>query len=480
MAETGTKKDMNVMYFVIYCAIVALGWIIPPIDPITSEGMKLLGVFVAAIFGWTATNSVWVSLFTFALIPFTGITNFAGQMAVSWGSDTILFMTLLLAFSKLMEDNKTTDYIAAYIMTNKFIVGHPWRLMFAIYFICWVISIFCGNLVGMMIAWSFVYKICDILGYKPHEKFSNLLVFGVGVVSALSLSSMPFTRNALVILAAYTASSGEAINYAHYLCYSLPYVFFSLMGYMLMCKYLFKMDTSKLKELKPEFFSAEEKTLTKERAITLAALVILILSIIIPTMLPKTNIINIVSTKMGLSLKAFLMFGILTLIRVDGKPMCNLHKLISTGVPWNMHFMVIGILVFVGFIGSEQAGISAFLTQIIAPIFANVSPYTFLILVAVVTVAMTNVMLNMAVAAIMIAIAVPIAGTMGIEALQVVYLITISCTIAFLMPMSSSAGTLLFGNTEWVRPAMIFKYGVPSIIMMTIVAVVWNVILFMF
>ena len=83
------KKDKNIMHFIIYCVIAALGWIIPPVAPITAEGMHLIGVFVAAIYGWTVTTEIWPSLTTLVLIPFTGMADLATTISYAWGYDTI-------------------------------------------------------------------------------------------------------------------------------------------------------------------------------------------------------------------------------------------------------------------------------------------------------------------------------------------------------------------------------------------------------
>ena len=182
MSNVAMKKDKTILHVVVYCVIAALGWFIPPIEPITAEGMHLLGVFIAAIYGWSVTSEVWPSFLTLILLPFTGLVNLSQFMAISWGSDTILFIVLLFVLVAFLEATGTTGFVAAFLMTRKFLNGHPWRLIFMIFMVAWVLSTFCGNFPGMLITWGFIYKICDVLGYKPFDKFANLLVFGVAVM----------------------------------------------------------------------------------------------------------------------------------------------------------------------------------------------------------------------------------------------------------------------------------------------------------
>ena len=474
------KKDRNLLYFVIYCIIASLGWIIPPVDPITPAGMHLLGVFLAAVVAWTVTAEPWPSFLTIVLIPFTGITDLAGLLSSSWGSDIGFFLVLLFAYVAFMESTGTTTYIAAYLMTRKFLVGHPWRLIFMIFLTAWVLSTFCSNFPGMLITWGIIYKICQILGYKPFDKFPTLLIFGVAVMGALSLSTVPWANNAIVILGAYMKMTGNMVNFGHYLLYTIPYGLSVIFAYMLMCKYLFKLDVSKLRELDPNVFTEEELRLTAERKITLVSLVVFILILLVPSLMPLDSPVRAVSDTMGLSLKVALLFVVLSLIKVDGKKVFEFGKLAVKGVPWNMIIMVVGILSFVMLLGSPEAGISAFLGKVFTPIFAGKSVILFFILVALITIFLTNFMINMVVAIIMISATLPIATSLGIDPIQIVYLITVCCTIALLLPAASPASSVLFANTQWVRAKDVYKYGIPTVLMMALFALLWNVLIFLF
>lgn len=249
-----------------------------------------------------------------------------------------------------------------------------------IFLVAWILSTLCGNLPGMLITWGFIYKICAILEYKPFDKFANLMIFGVAVMGALSLSTAPWHGNALVILNAYMASSGATINYAHYLAYTIPVGIFSILGFMVLCKYVFRLDVSKLQNLDPNVFDKKDTILTTERKITLISLAVLIIALVVPSLLPKDNIIAIVGAKMGLTLKAAALFVVLSLIRVDGKQIFNFGKLAARGVPWNMMVMVIGILTFVALLGLPEAGISAFLGNLFTPMFQDVSVIVFFLI----------------------------------------------------------------------------------------------------
>lgn len=480
MAEVTVKKDRELIYFVIYCIIAALGWIIPPVEPITAAGMHLLSVFFATIFGWSISQEVWPSMVALILIPFTGMTNLAGMIGIAFGTDMVLFMLLLFIMVAFLEQTGSTAYVAAFLMTRKFLKGHPWRLIFMLFAVALVLSTFCGNFAGMLITWSFIYKISGVLGYRPYEKFPNLLVFGVAVMGALSLSMVPWANNALVILNAYMASTGDTINYVHYLAFSIPVDVFCILGYMALCKFVFRMDVSRLKAFDANVFDAKDLEFTSARKLALGSLVLLIIMILVPSVLPADSLIGTISANMGLSMKAMLVFLVLSLIRVDGNKIFEFHKLAAKGIPWNMVVMVMAILCFVSLLGSADAGISAFLGATLTPLFTDASVIILFLLVLIITLILTNFMINMVVVVIMIAASLPIATALGVSGLQIVYLITLSCTIAFMLPAASAASCVLFANTEWIKAKDIYKYAFPTIIMMALVTLAWNLIFFMF
>lgn len=481
MTATTEKKDLNLVYVAIYFAIIGLFFfVIPPIEPITAAGMRLLGVFFAAIFGWSVAQSeIWPSLLTFIILPFTGLTNLVGVLSLTWGTDMFLIIIFMMMLVAYLESSGSTIFVASFLMSRKFLLGHPWRLIFMLFLVAWILSSLCGNFPGMLITWSFIYSISSALGYKPYDKFPSMLVFGVAVMGALSLSAVPWANNALVILGSYAASSGEEINYLHYLAYSVPYGLFSIFAYMAICKFIFRLDVSKLQDFKPDFIKSEDLVLTPQRKIALTATLIIILLFLIPGLLPAGPVKAFLDT-FGLSLKVLCVFTVLSLIKVEGKPVFNFAQLAAKGVPWNMIMMCVGILSFVGLLGNPDAGISAFLAQSLAPVFQNTSIFLFFIITLVVTLVLTNFMINMVVAVIMISIVVPLALSLGILPLQMVYLITIVCTIAFMLPAASAASCVLFANTQWIKAKDIYIYSVPTIIALAAIALIWNIILFMF
>lgn len=90
MSAEKQANDKNLFLFAIYILIVAAGWMLPPLDPITPAGMRLLFLFIAAIAGWTFTTNNWLTLATLLILPFVGLTTSSMMLAAGFGSDTFV------------------------------------------------------------------------------------------------------------------------------------------------------------------------------------------------------------------------------------------------------------------------------------------------------------------------------------------------------------------------------------------------------
>lgn len=479
-ASSAAKNVPSLVQGAIFCAIAALGWLIPPIGALTSEGIKILAVLFAVVYGWSVTSHVWPSLLAFILIPFTGLVDLKGLIIAGWGSDVFLFMVLIFILIAYLEESGTSAFVAAWLLTRKFLFGHPWRLLSMLFAVAWLLCTFVNIFAGIFITWGIIYKMCDILGYKPHDKFPTLVIFGVAAMGALSLSAVPWAHNALVILGSFTETTGTPINMLHYLTYSLSFVIFAIAAFLLLCRWVFRLDVSQLKNLKLDFFNPSDLEFTQARKIALCGVGGLVILLLLPSILPASWGFTAALTQLGLSNKLILVFLVLSFIRIEDKPAFDFISLANKGMQWGTLIMTMCILAFVNLLGSPATGISAFLNQILAPLFANSSYIWFFLILVAITVILTNLTINMVVAIVMMTAAFPVAANLGIMPEQIVYLLTICCTIAFILPSASPAAMVLFANNTWMKATDVYKYALPTIIVFSLIALLLNILLFSF
>ncbi len=472
------EKSKNYLQIMAFFAIIVIFAIIPPIGDITTSGMRLIGLFLAFIFGMTITSDPWPALFTFVLFPLTGLVSMTEVLTLGVGNDTFVFVLFSLVLISYMEVSGAAKFVTTWLLQRKMLLGHPYRLIFMLLFICWLLSSFVNAVAGLMITWAFIYEIFACFGYKPREKTSTVIMFGTCVVAAIGLASLPWGNNSLVILNAFTNMTGVEVNYFLYMGYSIPFAFFVIFIYLFLCKFVFRPDVAAMKDYDPTIFDSDALIMTSEKKTALYSMVALVLLILIPNCFPATSTISKISSLFGLSGKLLLIFAILQILRIKGNQVFNFSKLSKAGSNWNLMLLVADILVFSSLISNEDAGISAFLTTILSPIFVGKPAILLIIIGTVVTVVITNFMVNKIVGVLMISITMPIAVELGIDSVQMASLYTVACTIAFMLPSASQASTVFFANSEWARPKDVFVYGMITIVPLTIVVIAWNLIYF--
>ena len=463
---------------IIYAFIVILFFLLPPLGAVTPAGMRLLGLFIAFIYGLTVSTDVWPSLATLVLLPFSSLTTFGGVITLSFGNDTYIFMMLSLVLVAYMETSGAASFVATWLLKRPALKGHPWRLMAMLLFVCWLLSSFVNAIAGMMLTWVFLYEIFSQCQYKPFEKFPSLIMLGTCVVGGLGLSTLPWGNNSVVILNAFTNMTGLQVDYFLYMGYSVPYAIVVIFLYLLMCKWLFRVDIQNLASFDPDKLSVQSQKLTPAIKLALCSMAALILLILLPSCFPADSAVVSLSKQFGLSGKLLLVFAVLQLLHIDGEPACSFVKNAKKGVDWKLMMVVPNILTFSALIGHEKAGISAFLEDVLAPLFIGKPAFIFIVLAAIATVICTNFMVNKIIAVLMISMTMPIATALGIDPIQMACLYTVICTVAFILPSASQSAFVLFSNTEWVRASYVYKYGLPVIIMMTVVHILWNLLYF--
>ncbi len=476
--QNSMKKELGIL--ALFLGIVGLAWfVIPAPAPMTDVGVKVLGLFVAAIVGWTLTEEQWVSILAFIIAMFTGVwANIAAAMPSTWGGDNFMFMAMMFFVIAYLQASGFSKFTASWLLTRKALNGHPWRIFGMLLIIGWILAVFAGILAGLWLTWSFIYQICALADYKPHSKQATAMVFGIGMVGALSLSTIPFLHNALIIIPAFEASAGVAVNKLLYMAFSVPENLLCIAGYLLMCKYILRVDLSAMKTISIDFIPQEDLVFTKEVKLSYAFLIALVVMVFAPNILPAGNPIAVALKNIGNSGICLLLFVVWSFIRVDGKQVFNLVTLGRDGVNWNMIFMSLGIFTFIAILSNPATGISAFLGAQLGPIFAGRPAILLVILGAIMTILLTNLMANMVVAVIMFAAVLPIGAQMGVDPMQLGFLFTICSSIAFCLPCSSPAGQFMFLNHDWLTSTDIWKMAFPTILMMSIVAITWGVVFF--
>lgn len=452
--------------------LIALsGWVIPAPAPMTEIGMRCLMVFVSMIVGWSITGRVWPSFMGMLLFPATGVMTLKEFLASGWGADTFLFLVVAFVLVGYLKETGVSEFLANWLLGRKFIEGHPWRLIAMILFSAYVICSLVNTFVGMLLIWEVVYGITREIGQKPHDKFPTIMVFGVAMQGAFSLSAMPWGGNAIANLGVYATVTGQTADMIQYVGFMLPFGIIQILVYVALAKFVFRLDVTPLKDYRMKMSAGGQMNPVLKQALIL--LLLFVVMLLAPSFIPKGTELATFCNNFGSCGVALLFFLIVCLMYRKNKPVVNFADLATKNVPWNMLMMVAVILAIGGCLINDKTGIAPFLSTTVVPMLTSVPSSLFLLIVIAVVVLLTNFLINMVVVAMFLPVIIPICSGMGLSPELVAFGIMLASVNAILTPAGCAASSLLFPNKEWISASEIYKYGVPTVLINTLLIVVW-------
>ena len=126
MSAQKQKRNLYPVHLVIGFGIIALFWLMPPIEPITALGMRCVGAFLGMVYLWSAVDTLWpsmVGLFMLAISGYGGEGGFNGVWMQAIGVYTVLLTLFAMVLFGAMDEVGDTKYIAKWFLTRKLFKG---------------------------------------------------------------------------------------------------------------------------------------------------------------------------------------------------------------------------------------------------------------------------------------------------------------------------------------------------------------------
>ena len=131
-AETKTamskKTKMYYIHSAIGLAIMFLFGFLPPFDPITPLGMKFLGIFIGLCYLWSFVDMGWPILASFVAIISLGCMPITQIYTSAFANSTLMLCLFMMLVMMPLAESGVFDYAAAWVLKQKILQGHPWRL----------------------------------------------------------------------------------------------------------------------------------------------------------------------------------------------------------------------------------------------------------------------------------------------------------------------------------------------------------------
>ncbi len=417
---------------------------LPAPAPITPYGMQLLGVFLGAIYAWSFCGLLWPSLLAILALGLTDFGTVANVYATGFGQENLILMLFAFIWAGPVLEAGLGDYLTMKLLSLKFMKGRPWLLLYVLFVGCGLMSLLINGMVLMIFMLTVFGQLFKKLGYQKGDLMVGMFNVGIVCSVAIGMSILPFMGWALGPLA-IAGAAGVTIDMGKWTILVLLMLLLTMLVHILLMK-LLKCNVEPLASVDPAELDTEKKFangLSKHQKALLSVVVGTVIACVALTFISGTEGIRLLFAKCGVYGVFVLSLVIMLFVKVEDKPLMEINSA-AKAISWEMILLYAIALTLSGALTGEGTGIASFVTAKLTPILAGTSEYTFVLLVVIVTLVLTNIANNMVVTFTMLSVIIMLSqqGVLFNLPLSVVCITAVGL-LGFALPASSIYGALL-------------------------------------
>lgn len=444
---------------------------IPAPEPITPIGMEIIGIFIGMILLWSFIDPIWPSLLGILLLGCSSYASMNQILMNFLGDATVVQLIFMMILIGALVQSGLTDYIGRWFLTRKVINGKPWMFSFMVLLGVYALGATSSAFTPIFLFWPILYGIFKELGYKPKDKYPTLMLIAVVVIAIVGFSAAPFKDGPLILLNNYTTLSGNEINYTAFMGLTLPLSFLSIISIILLMKYILKPDVTLLKEVNTEMFNKNPlPPLNLKHKILSVAFIVYVIVMLLPGLLPADSPIRpfFNDNKYGFALAVVC---ILCFIKINGKFLIDYQSIANNHTQWSSIFIIGAALTIGNALTSDVTGVTPFLSKLLTPIFEGTGEITFIILVLILGLILTNFCNSVVIGIIFLPIILTFTQSMGIMPAPIIAIFIFVVLLGTITPAASPFSAIMHSNKSWLDTNDIYKYATLMTILILIITI---------
>ena len=196
---------------------------------------------------------------------------------------------------------------------------------------------------------------------------------------------------------------------------------------------------------------------------------IALLLLLIPGSLPSSWALTQYISGMGNASLMIICTVLLSIIKVEGKPLLDFGHSARSGVNWPILFMLVVIMLLSSLLMSDATGLKPWLVTVLSPILTGFSGIAFLVVMFVIALILTNFMNNIIVGIMFLPVLGTFYASVGANPAVGVLLILLAINIAFLTPAASPTAAMCYAKSDWMHKQDVLKVMCLTIVVYSLV-----------
>ena len=458
---------------VLMVAVLTTFLLLPPVEPLTTVGMRAIGIFLFTVIGWMTIGTGYPSLLCVALFALTGVMTPAAAFSAAWGNWLVFFMLAAFGLSEGLRVTGFSRRFALWFITRPFTAGHPWLLVAMFLLGCTIMGSVMSLTVTCIVFMTIAEPMLEGLGYKKGDPFAAMFMMGIAWAATASFGMTPIAHVGNIMMMDWIQRDlNYSIGFAQWMLFGIPMGLLVYLILMVFFRYVVRPDVSKITSMTTKYIRETASKMGPMKLQEKLALGVF-LGVLVCWMLPSItgNILPAVSayfTKIGYAVPALVGASLLCLIRVRSQPLLTFHQWMTDGMEWGTIALVTAIMILGTAIGNPETGISQLLTSIFQPIATGAPFNVFLMVTLLWVVTQTNMMSNLVSMTLVYTLMVPVAVATGVgNPVALAATISITSNYAFSLPSATPSTAVAIGS-GWVPVKFMARYGVMLIIPMVL------------
>lgn len=464
-----TKTTSFWIHTIITIAIMAGFGYLPPFGAVTPMGMKVLGVFLGMMYGWIAIELIWPSVIGLVFFGLSGFTTINGVFGTMLDAQVMQpFMCFLIA--ALFDKFGVTEYLAYKILSTKAVIGKPWVMVIVMFVAVAVISILASTTAAIFLMWAIIMRVADTVGCDKKDRFVSFMAAGCVYIGFNTSMILPFKATVVAYMSFVKGVMDVAIPFVPYIFWMVAFNLIVTAIYLLLGKFVFKLDTSKFKTDTDHFVYMRGAKATKNQKIGLVFIGIFIGVLMWPSIFPKTWVITQLFSNLGLiGVIAVLITAGAIMRDENGQAIAPISKLMSN-IGWDIIWLLAATFPIAAAMRSADCGIMATVNAFVRPMVGELSPYILIIVFAITIGLLTQITHNVVLAAMFLPFLCPIVADMGGNPVVCWLIIFIACQSAYATPAASMCAAFVFGQESVAGTKNGYVYGFSMFLIMILTA----------
>lgn len=415
---------------------------LPPFSTLTPVGMKVLGIFIGAVYGFSTCEIVWPALFAIVAYGTSGYpASMSAAVSSMIGNNSVFTSIVILITAGALTYYGFGKWFVRWSLSTRLFKGKPMLYVWSFFVVfglsCALISQIAMGLL-MFVIWQ---DIADTCNYDEKDPFRYAGYVGIIISTILGGGMLTYRGWAYGVMNNWAEATGSHMSIGLQAAMTIPATVIILTVYVFAAKWFFKIDYSRMKAFDVEKLGEESKVL-RPRAKRIAIMYVLFVGLtIIANTFYKTGFATFINNKITAAGMYALCGAILMILpsgEGDGKACIEFDKIKNTAMSWNVLFMCAVVIPVASALTNEKTGIGPWLQGIFDPIFGSVGQAGMLIITVILVLVLTNLGSNSGIAAAMVPILAPyvVKGDMNAQVVGTCFLYIVN--MGMLLPSASA------------------------------------------